>query len=340
MTQKQDQGRAPTLEIDRLNVRIPVRGKPATIIHNVSITIDKGRTVGLVGESGSGKSMTARAIMRMLMPGAEVRGDIRFEGRSVYDLSKSELRAFRGHDVAMIYQSPHAHINPVRTVGDFLTEALRYHDRLSRDEAESRVIGLLADVGIPDGERRLRQYPHQLSGGLLQRVMIVACLAAEPRLLLADEPTTALDVTTQEEVMAILADVKAKRDLSVLLVTHDLDLAAAASDEIAVMYAGMIVETAGAGDLVQNPMHPYTVGLLAARPTLTDRERLRTIPGRPASGFEVGEGCVFAQRCPFATPICHQVRPALQQQDDHLVACHRAGELRGAMEYPVMENDL
>jgi oligopeptide/dipeptide ABC transporter ATP-binding protein len=234
----------------------------------------------------------------------------------------------------MIYQSPHAHINPVRTVGDFLTEALLYHDRLSREEAERRVVSLLADVGIPDGERRLRQYPHQLSGGLLQRVMIVACLAVEPRLLLADEPTTALDVTTQEEVMAILADVKASRDLAVLLVTHDLDLAAAASDQISVMYAGMIVETADATDLVNDPRHPYTVGLLAARPTLTNRELLRTIPGRPASGFEVGEGCVFAQRCPFVTPLCQQVRPALEAMDGHLVACHRAKELRGAMQYP------
>lgn len=340
MTLEQNVVAAPTLEIDRLNVRIPVSGRTATVIHDVSIAIKKGRTVGLVGESGSGKSMTARAVMRMLMRGAQVSGDIRFEGRSVYSLNSSELRTFRGRDVAMIYQSPHAHINPVRTVGDFLTEALRYHDRLSRDEAESRVIRLLADVGIPDGERRLRQYPHQLSGGLLQRVMIVTCLAAEPRLLLADEPTTALDVTTQEEVMAILADVKANRDLSVLLVTHDLDLAAAASDEIAVMYAGMIVETAAAGDLVRDPMHPYTVGLLAARPTLTSRQRLRTIPGRPASGFEVGDGCVFAQRCPFAISICHEVRPALQQLDSHLVACHRSEELRGAMEYPVSENGL
>jgi oligopeptide/dipeptide ABC transporter ATP-binding protein len=199
------------------------------------------------------------------------------------------------------------------------------------------VVRLLADVGIPDGERRLRQYPHQLSGGLLQRVMIVACLAVEPRLLLADEPTTALDVTTQEEVMAILGEVKASRDLAVLLVTHDLDLAAAASDRIAVMYAGMIVEEAGATELVENPRHPYTVGLLAARPTLTSRERLRTIPGRPASGFEVGVGCVFALRCPFARPLCHKVRPALERMDEHLVACHRAAELRGAMEYPAVE---
>ncbi len=338
MTMQSPAGDPPTLEIDRLSLRIPVRGRAATIIHDVSLTIAKGKTLALVGESGSGKSMTARAVMRMLIPGAQTGGDIRFAGRSVFGLSDAELRAWRGHDVAMIYQSPHAHINPVRSIGDFLTEGLR-RDGLSRREAEARVIGLLADVGIPDGARRLRQYPHQLSGGQLQRVMIVACMAAQPRLLLADEPTTALDVTTQEEVMAILAEVKATRDLSVLLITHDLDLAAATADRIAVMYAGMIVETAGAGALVADPRHPYTAGLLAARPTLGARGRLRVIPGRPASGFEVGPGCVFAGRCPFATPRCHAERPALRPLDGHLTACHRAEELHGAMDYPAGEDE-
>ncbi len=329
----------PTLEVDHLRLDIPVRGKLATIIHDVSLTIGKGQTLALVGESGSGKSMTARAVMRMLVRGARVGGDIRFAGRSVFGLGEAELRAWRGHDVAMIYQSPYAHINPVRTIGDFLTEALRHHDRLSRAEAEARVIALLAEVDIPDGARRLRQYPHQLSGGQLQRVMIVAALAAQPRLLLADEPTTALDVTTQAEVMAILAEVQKTHGLSVLLITHDLDLAAATADGIAVMYAGMIVETAAAGALVEDPRHPYTVGLLAARPALEDRGRLRVIPGSPASGFEVGPGCVFAGRCPFATPLCRGERPALRPLGAHMVACHRAEELHGAMDYPAEEDD-
>lgn len=327
----------PTLEIDHLRLRIPLRGRMGTIIHDVSLIIDKGATLALVGESGSGKSMTARAAMGMLIPGAEVQGDIRFSGRSVFRLSEAELRVYRGHAVAMIYQNPHAHINPVRTIGDFLTEALCYQDHLSRAEAEARVIKLLAEVGIPDGERRLRQYSYQLSGGQLQRVMIVAALATQPRLLLADEPTTALDVTTQAEVMAVLAEVRKTRDLSVLLITHDLDLAAATADRIAVMYAGMIVESAAAADLVRDPRHPYTVGLLAARPTLEGHGRLRVIPGRPASGFEVGSGCVFAARCPFAVPLCHQERPALQPLGGHMVACHRAEELHGRMEYPAEE---
>lgn len=337
MTAAQERGTGvPTLEIDGLRVRIPVRGELATVIHDVTLSIGLGETVGLVGESGSGKSMTARAVMRMLLRGAEVSGEVRFEGTDVYRMDRAAMRGYRGRDVAMIYQSPHAHINPVRTVGDFLTEALLHRGGLSRKEADARVIGLLADVGIPDGERRLRQYPHQLSGGLLQRVMIAAALAAEPHLLLADEPTTALDVTTQEEVVAILAEVKAERDLSILLITHDLDLAAAVSDRIAVMYAGMIVEVAPASDLTEHPLHPYTVGLLEARPTMSSREPLRTIPGQPASGFEVGDGCVFAQRCPFAIKVCEE-RPPLRDLDGHLVACHRAEELRGVIVYPRLE---
>lgn len=328
MTSVQRPEPVPTLEIDGLKVDLPIRGKSARIIHDVSLVIGSGETVCLVGESGSGKSLTARAVMRMLMRGADVGGAIRFRGSDVYQMSASQLREYRSHDVAMIYQSPHAYINPMRTVGDFLVEALVHVRREPRSRAEASVIELLASVGIPDGERRLRQYPHELSGGLLQRVMIAAALAVEPTLLLADEPTTALDVTTQQDVMAVLADARRSRHLSVLLITHDIDLAAAVSDRIAVMYAGMIVEIADAEELAEHPMHPYTAGLLAARPTITSRERLRTIPGQPASGLEVGAGCVFLQRCAFAQRVCELQRPELRPIDRNMVACHRTEELR------------
>ncbi|MFT4287126.1 ABC transporter ATP-binding protein [Nocardioides sp.] len=278
----------PTLEIDRLTVDLPVRGKPLRLIHDVSLEIGSGETLGVVGESGSGKSLTARAVMRMLMRGADVGGRIRFCGEDVYEMSSARLREYRSHGVAMIYQSPHAYINPMRTVGDFLTEALVRVRGHSRAEAEKKVVELLASVGIPDGERRLRQYPHQLSGGLLQRVMIAAALAVEPQLLLADEPTTALDVTSQQDVMAILAEAKEARQLSMLLITHDIDLAAAVCDRIAVMYAGRILETGAAAELVANPQHPYTAGLLAARPTLTTEGRLQPIPSELAAALGAG----------------------------------------------------
>jgi oligopeptide/dipeptide ABC transporter ATP-binding protein len=325
---------APALELDGLRVDIPIGGSPATVIHDVTLDIGRGEAVGLVGESGSGKSMTARAIMRLLPKGAQTTGQVLFEGTSVLEMSTSQLRTFRSTKIAMIYQNPHAHINPLRTVGDFLTEGLRQVQKVSRSEAERRVVELLAAVGIPDGPRRLKQYPHELSGGLLQRVMIASALATEPDLVLADEPTTALDVTTQEEVVAILREMQEQRGLALLLITHDLDLAAAVCDRLAVMYAGVVVEIGPSESFSERPLHPYSAGLLAARPQIESRQRLRTIPGRPASAFEVGNGCVFTARCPFVKDICHETRPPLQPLHGHLVACHRAAELDGDLPFP------
>jgi oligopeptide/dipeptide ABC transporter ATP-binding protein len=320
------------LEIDRLRVQIPVRGRLRTVIHDATLDIAAGEAVGLVGESGSGKSMTARTIMRLLPPRSVTSGSIRFAGQPVLEMGRSALRSLRANQIGMIYQDPRAHINPVRSNGDFLLEAMLAQG-IKPAAARERAIDLLAQVGIADGGRRLRQYPHQLSGGLLQRIMIAAALATSPRLLLADEPTTALDVTTQSEVMAILADLRADRGLAMLFITHDLDLAAAVTNRMAVMYAGMIVEIGTSATVHERALHPYTIGLLRSRPEVGTRSRIQVIPGRPVSAFEAGPGCVFAARCPYATDLCRTERPQLRSVDQQLVACHRAEDLKGQVSF-------
>ncbi|HEX6932664.1 MAG TPA: ABC transporter ATP-binding protein [Streptosporangiaceae bacterium] len=320
------------LQIERLRVDIPVRGQLRTVIHDATVEIAAGEAVGLVGESGSGKSMTARAVMRLLPPRAVTSGSIDFAGQSVLAMGRAALRNLRATQIGMIYQDPRAHINPVHTNGDFLLEAMLAQG-IKPATARDRALDLLAQVGIADGGRRLRQYPHQLSGGLLQRIMIAAALATEPRLLLADEPTTALDVTTQSEVMAILGELRAGRGLAMLFITHDLDLAAAVTDRMAVMYAGMIVEICASASVHEAALHPYTVGLLRSRPEVGTRSRIQVIPGRPASAFEAGPGCVFTARCPYATDLCHAERPALREIGRQLVACHRAEELKGRVSF-------
>src|SRR5262245_61649759 len=232
---------AALLEIDRLTVRLPIEGQLRTVLHDVSLHVDAGEAVGLVGESGAGKSMTARAAARLLPQGAETEGAIRLDGGDVLAADGRRLRSLR-ENVGVVFQDPRAHVNPVRRIGDFMTEALRTNHGVGGREAQRRAVRLLAEVGIPDGERRLHQYPHELSGGLLQRVMIATALLVEPKLLLADEPTTALDVTTQAEVMAILDDLRRERGLALLFITHDLDLAGAVCDRTIVMYAGQVVE--------------------------------------------------------------------------------------------------
>ena len=322
------------LRIRHLNLRITVPHAQRTVLHDVSLTIGPGEALGLVGESGSGKSMTAKATMRLLPHGATTTGEICFEGADVLAMDTHELLKYRRTGVAMIYQDPRVHINPVRTIGDFLTEGLVLNDHLERGAAEDRVVALLDDVGIADGRRRLRQYPHQLSGGLLQRVMIAAALSGEPRLLLADEPTTALDVTTQEEVMAILDELRRDRSLAMLFITHDLDLASSVTDRVAVMYAGVIVEIGPSSTLHGGALHPYTVGLLASRPEFGARVRARPIPGRPIQASEAPAGCVFAGRCPYVVERCLAERPALRDLNERSVACHRAEELRGRIIFP------
>jgi oligopeptide/dipeptide ABC transporter ATP-binding protein len=308
-------------------------GTPLT--RDVSLSVSAGEAVGLVGESGAGKSMTARAVIRLLPPGAAASGNITFDGEPVLTMNRERLRRFRASQVAMVFQDPRAHTNPVRRIGDFLTEGLLSTQHVNRAEATARVTDLLRQVGIDDAPRRLRQYPHELSGGLLQRVMIAAALAGEPRLLLADEPTTALDVTTQAEVVKILDRQRKTRALAMIFVTHNLELAAGLCDRIAVMYAGSIVEDRAVTALHSRAMHPYTAGLLASRPSARLRvARLPAIPGRPLSAAEAGTGCPFATRCPHAEGRCLVQRPELRPLEGGLVACHRAEELRGALGVP------
>jgi oligopeptide/dipeptide ABC transporter ATP-binding protein len=320
------------LEVEGLVVDLPVEGELRTVLDDISLAIRAGEAVGLVGESGSGKSMTARAINRLLPEGARVRGTVRFSGADVLTISGQALRRYRS-EVAMIFQDPRAHTNPVRRIGDFMTEALRSNASVPRREAEERAVALLREVGIADGGRRLRQYPHELSGGLLQRVMIATALLTQPRLLLADEPTTALDVTTQAEVMAILDELRHRLGLAMLFITHNLELAAAVCDRTVVMYAGQVVEVGSSSLLHTDPLHPYTAALAAARPDIASAaERLLAIPGRPLSGFEApANECAFAPRCRHVRDVCREARPPLLELDGGRSRCIRAEELRGRL---------
>jgi oligopeptide/dipeptide ABC transporter ATP-binding protein len=324
------------LELDGVTVSLPVDGTMRPVLQDVSFSIRPGEALGLVGESGSGKSMTARTIDRLLPTGAAVTGRVRFDGQDIMSLSGADLKRFRG-EVAMIFQDPRAHTNPVRRIGDFMTEALRTNSGVRMQEASRRAIALLKSVGIEDGERRLHQYPHELSGGLLQRVMIATALLTQPRLLLADEPTTALDVTTQAEVLAILNDLRSELRLSMLFITHNLELAAAICDRTVVMYAGQVVEVRESNKLHDQPLHPYTAALAAARPSIdATSHRLTAIPGRPLSAFEAPQdACAFTARCPHVADICRRGRPALVDLDGGLTRCVRASELFGKLKVPL-----
>lgn len=319
------------LAIEELHVDLRSDGALGPVLNDVSLGIAAGESFGLVGESGSGKSMTVRSIARLLPTGARVRGAIRFDGEDVLSLRRDALRRYRSRDIAIIAQDPRAAVNPVHTIGHHLTEPLRRNLGVTQAAAERTVIDLLAEMGIDHGSRRLRQYPHELSGGLLQRVVIAGALATNPRLLLADEPTTALDATTQSEIMAILDELRRERGLALLFITHDLDLAAAVCDRIGVMYAGQLVEVQPAASIHDDPLHPYTAALGAARPSLDGARRLVAIPGQPVSAFEAPAGCSFAPRCAHAADACRAEEPVLREIDHGLVRCVRATELRGRL---------
>jgi oligopeptide/dipeptide ABC transporter ATP-binding protein len=325
------------LEVDDLTVLLPVAGEMRAVLRDVSFSLDTGHTLGLVGESGSGKSMTVRTIARLLPDGADVAGRVSFDGSAVFDLRGEALRSYRARDVAMIFQDARAYTNPVRRIGDFLTEAMRTNERVPKTDADKRAMELLAEVGITDPERRMRQYPHELSGGLLQRVMIAAAVAAQPRLILADEPTTALDVTTQAEVMGILRRMQREHGMAMLFITHDLELAGAVCDETIVLYAGQVMEQQTSARLHHDPLHPYTAALVQARPEIDRRaERLPAIPGHPTSAYEAPAGCTFAPRCRFAEDRCREgVPPLLQIGSAGQSRCVRMPELRGQMLQPI-----
>ena len=298
------------LEVKNLQTHFPTRAGLVRAVDDVSFYIDRGELLGLVGESGCGKSITALSIMRLIAPpGKIVAGEITFDGKNVLRLSDAEMRAIRGDDIAMIFQDPMTSLNPVFTVGEQIAEALRLHRKLSRKAAHEQAIAAMREVSIPDPARRVDDYPHQLSGGMRQRVMIAMALACDPRLLIADEPTTALDVTIQAQILELLDGLRQTRDLAVLLITHDLGVVAEVADRVAVMYTGKIVEESTVDELFARPKHPYTEGLLRSVPKLTaedviKKERLATIEGTVPSPTDLPPGCHFAPRCSYRLPRC------------------------------------
>ena len=321
----------PLLDVSDLRVQT-LDGDPRTLVDRLSLSIRQGEAVGLVGESGSGKSLTVKAVTRLLGRNLSMTGRVLFDGIDVTAMSRRSLAQFRSRDIGIIHQDPRAHIDPMGTIGEFLIEGVVSSGQMTVPEAEAAACDLLSQVGINDAERRMRQFPHQLSGGLLQRVMIVGALLASPRLIFADEPTTALDVTVQSEVVAILTEQQKKRGLGMLFITHDLDLAAAICDRLVVMYAGRVAEIGRSGELYAEPLHPYSVGLLKSRPSTQEVRRLYTIPGRPSAAYEVGPGCAFAARCEFAQDPCRETEPLPATVGGRLVACHRVAEIRDDLE--------
>ena len=322
---------APLLSIENLQVHFRTPDGVNRAVDGVSFAIGSGETLAIVGESGCGKSVTSMSILRLLPePPARIAGAIKFEGRNLLDLPNSAMRKIRGNDISVIFQEPMTSLNPVLTVGRQIGETLRLHQGLSRAKAEARAVEMLTLVGIPEPRRRVREYPHQLSGGMRQRVMIAIALACSPKLLIADEPTTALDVTIQAQILDLMRDLKHRVGAAIMLITHDLGVVAEVADRVVVMYAGRKVEEAGVVELFRAPRHPYTRGLMGAVPKLGAVEhgasaRLAEIPGMVPSLKTRIDGCVFAGRCPDVTELCRTHAPALEPKaPGHLAACHYA----------------
>jgi len=303
------------LSIRDLNITFSTPAGKAPAVRGLSVSIAEGETLGLVGESGSGKSVTSLAIMRLLAPQANITGSIRFKGEELLTLEEEAMRAHRGSSMAMIFQEPMTSLNPVMRIGAQIEEAVQAHasPRLNTSKARELSLDALRECGIPDPELRFRDYPHQFSGGMRQRAMIAMALANRPRLLIADEPTTALDVTIQAQVLALLRELKQKYGLAMLFISHDLAVVAQVADRVAVMYAGQIVEEGTVRDVFTRPMHPYTRGLLAAAPSLrTERGKdLQTIEGRVPSPLQLPPGCSFAPRCDLRQETCTKTPPSL-----------------------------
>ena len=306
----------------------------ARAVDGVSFFIPPRSTLGLVGESGCGKSVTALSILRLIQspPGKIVRGSIHFEGRDLLGISEEEIRRVRGNHISMVFQEPMTSLNPVFTIGDQIMEAILTHEGVSRAEALNRTVEMLRRVRIPSAETLVHQYPHQISGGMRQRVMIAMALACSPKLLIADEPTTALDVTIQAQILTLLRDLQQEFGMSILLITHDLGIVAEMADFVAVMYAGQIVEFAPAPELFANPQHPYTLGLFQSRPSLGMRKkRLDVIPGVVPNPISFPSGCRFHPRCSYAAEICRTTEVTLQEvAREHTSACLRVqkGEIQ------------
>ncbi|MBT0665460.1 ABC transporter ATP-binding protein [Geobacter pelophilus] len=312
------------LEVNELAVNIAAADREVRALKSVSFTVATGETLAIVGESGCGKSMTALSLLRLLPPGGRiVNGSISLNGIELTTLSDPEIRQIRGSRISMIFQEPMTSLNPVLTIGSQVAEGLRLHRKLSRQEALAESIALLQQVGIPSPTDRSKDYPHQLSGGMRQRVMIAMALACKPLLLVADEPTTALDVTIQAQILDLLNQVKRERGMGMILISHDLGIVAENAERTAIMYAGTIVESAGTEELFRNPLHPYTKGLLDSLPQkAAPGTRLPTIPGQVPRGDSELQGCGFCERCPDCQKECHsQPPPVIETPDGHMVRC-------------------
>ena len=319
------------LEVEDLRVRFDTLAGPVSVLEGVNLAVADGEILGVVGESGSGKSVTALSIMRLLRrPGRVTGGRALFRGVDLLELGPREMRAIRGDEISMIFQSPRSSLNPVFPIGKVLREVLRVHSDLVGRAADARAVELLTDVGLPDAAAVLRRYPHQLSGGMAQRVMIALALASAPHLLLADEPTTALDVTIQHQIITLLERLRADRGLAQIVITHNLGVIAELCDRVAVMYAGTIVEEAPVEAIFDEPRHPYTRGLLAARARAESTGTLASIPGQVPDLRRRPSGCPFHPRCPHARSVCTEAVPALEDAGSgpgHRVACHVWREL-------------
>ena len=326
------------LEVENLQTHFATPDGVVRAVEGVSFHIEAGETVAIVGESGCGKSVTSMSILRLIPePPGKMAGAIRFQGRNLLELPEVEMRKIRGNEISMIFQEPMTSLNPVLTVGRQIGETLRLHQGLDKRQAEARAIEMLRLVGIPAPERRVKEYPHQLSGGMRQRVMNAMALACNPKLLIADEPTTALDVTIQAQILDLMRDLKTKVGAAIMLITHDLGVVAETAERVVVMYAGRKVEEASVKDIFLNPKHPYTQGLLGAVPKLgssleeAGRTKLEEIPGLVPSLRKPIVGCAFAGRCPTVTDFCRQVAPAIEEKaTGHYAACHYAEQRMAA----------
>ena len=320
------------LEVAGLTTRFATEQGEVTAVQGISFHVDRGEILGLVGESGCGKSVTSQSILRLYDERQEVRyeGKILFEGEDLLSLPEKKMRAVRGGRIAMVFQDSLSALNPLLTCGEQIAEAMRIHQRVSRRRAAGKAVEMLRLVGIPDAEKRARQYPHELSGGMRQRVMIACALSCQPKLLIADEPTTALDVTIQAQILELIRELNRKLDMGVILITHDLAVVSEMCSRVAVMYLGQIVEEASVDELFRHPAHPYTRGLLKSLPNVKDgrREELSVIEGTVPLLSQIPAGCRFRPRCPYATPLCGEHSPGLNTlRDGHRVRCFRSEEL-------------
>lgn len=317
---------SPLLEVKNLKTSFATELGPVTAIDGVSFTIYEGETVGLVGESGCGKSVTSLSILRLLdeQGGTTLSGEISFESQNLLDLSAQEIQKIRGNQISMIFQDPMTSLNPVYTIGDQIAESIILHQKLAKQEAWQKAIHMLQLVGIPSPEKRVKEYPHQLSGGMRQRVMIAMGLSCQPKLLIADEPTTALDVTIQAQILDLMVELQQKLNMGIILITHDLGVVAEVCQRVMVMYLGQIVEECSVETLFEKPRHPYTMGLIQSIPTLDGNrgEPLHMIKGMVPSLYHVPRGCRFEPRCPYAEERCRKEPPTLQLvESNHWVRC-------------------